>query len=124
MQYVTYVENVIDMKSACLKIAKDSRHPLNTLFTIDSNSNLRFNVNKVRVHYNGVETLCCVSGVSREAIESSGVISVIGHTDGDQYIFDSKELEAIYDRVRGDLNRVDDDGVKWKEPRFIGVIAE
>ena len=40
-----------------------------------------------------------------------------------QYIFDSEECEAIYDRVNGPLELIDSDGEKYFKPRVIGVFA-
>lgn len=78
-------------------------HMLAPLIAKDENDNYLFTPTKIRVHYNGNESLCLVRGLTQTQIDSSNNLVKLGECVDKQYVFDSNEAQETYNRVRGNL---------------------
>lgn len=130
---ITHVPDIYAMNEEGLAIAQDENHPLHSLFTVDDNGELTFNVSKIPVHYTEQgETLCLVRGMEVSAFDNCESIVVLGECIGDtlsekEYVFPNEEAKSTYERVRGSLEYtyVDEDGTEviGYHPYMIGVFG-
>ena len=129
MDLITYVEDRQAMYEEAAIIAQDVTHPLYNYFTIDDELQLAFLVTKVPVQYNGNKSITLTRGLTRELIELTDSIEVIGsHTRGDDaYVFDSPEAEAKCEGVRSTTPYSIDDGeggtYMYTPHKMFGVFA-
>lgn len=91
------------------------------LFSFDDGS-LVYNVKKIPVCYSGNESVCLVRGLDSD-VDRLESIERLGVCIDKEYIYDSPESEAIYDRVNGPLEVGLNDGEKMLRPKMIGVFA-
>lgn len=81
---------------------------------------LTYGVTKIPVLYSGVESLTLIRIDSDAQLQYFDYMIRLGECIGGEYVFDSTEKQAEYERVRGDLNYTVD-GEKFTKPYQIGV---
>lgn len=134
---ITYVPDLAAMNTEGAGVAvamveneetgKQEPHPLSTLFSVDDDGALTFNVTKIPVTYSddGNKSLCLVRGVKRSLFEGVSSIQVLGEVQGNQYVFDSADAQTTYETVYDVRTRTikDEDGNEYEytPPYQIGV---
>lgn len=84
---------------------------------------LVYNVTKIPVLYTGsgtIESLTLIRAASDEQLSHFTHMTRLGVCVNGEYVFDSPEAQAEYDRVRGDLTFIVD-GEEYTKPYKIGV---
>lgn len=114
---IVYIPDLEVFRSESAKLAFNN-DPL--LSFIDGK--LIFNVEKIPVKYNENESICLVKILDSD-IDRLNSIERLGICVDKEYIFDSEECEAVYDRVNGPLEFTDSYGEKHFKPKIIGVFA-
>ncbi len=114
---ILYIKNLEDFRAEgqARALTKDP------LFSFNDGK-LVFNVEKIPVKYNENESICLVKILDSD-VDRINSIKRLGVCVDKEYIFDSEECEAIYDRVNGPLEFTDSEGEKHFKPKIIGVFA-
>ena len=129
MDLITHVPDLQAMLTEAIAIQSDEDNALASYFTIDEDGQgATFNVAKVPVVYSSSgETLCLIRGITREIVESSNSIKVLGECKNNEYIFDNEDCRAIYEANYNTVGYMIDDGeggeVFHQPPYKIGVFA-
>jgi len=127
MDLITHVSSLLAMAEEAIAIQNDEESALAKYFTVDEGS-VTFNVSKIPVTYSsGGATVCLVRGISRDVIESSKSIDVLGECINGEYVFDSEDAKDIYESIYDTKPRMIDDGeggeFEYTPPYKIGVFA-
>ena len=99
MDLITHVKNLEDMKAEAIKIKSDKGNLLAKYFIVNEDG-VYFNIDKIPVTYSkDGQTVSLIRGISREIIESSSSIKVLGECVVGEYVFDSDEAKLIYESI-------------------------
>lgn len=125
MDIITYIPDLTAFRAEASSKANDNISG----FVMDDGK-VTYTVGKIPVHYSGNESLCLIRLNMQDEIdifESMASCFRLGVCEGNSYIFDSSEDEAIYDRVypRTPVVMTDTDGVEYTKvyPYKIGVFS-
>ena len=83
---------------------------------------LIYGVTMIPVLYEGNESVTLIRIDSDAQLAYFNHMSRLGECVNNQYVFDSPEAQATYERIRGDLT-FEIDGVQYSRPYMIGVFA-
>lgn len=122
---ITHAPDLSLLYAEGVAIAATPEHALFEFFTVDDDKNeLTFNVGKTPIHYSDMQSLTVVDGgvITRDLLDWSTSISVLGEIENGVATFDSDESQATYEAVRGELTYTID-GEEYEKPYLIGVIA-
>ena len=117
MDLITYCPDIDNLR-------KNIRNNPSPTFYIDEESENMKMIGgcHIPVKYNKNETLCIVRGHNQEVLESYG-LQILGYVSGNQYNFNDKDSQYIYERVRDQKTFTDEFGTEYTESYKIGVIA-
>lgn len=122
MDIITYVSN-LGAYRADIRAEAEAGNPK---FIIDENNNVVYIGTKRPTHYNGNQSLCLIRGDMSDFANVTTLVR-LGECINNEYIFDTPEDEATYDRVRGDLTYtyIDENGVEQTgtKTRWLGAFA-
>ena len=99
MDLITHVPKLEDMKAETIAMQGDKNSALAKYFTV-SEDGVTFNIAKAPVtHSKDGQTVSLIRGISRDIIELSSSIKVLGECVVGEYVFDSDEAKLIYESI-------------------------
>lgn len=127
MDLITHVKNLENMKAEAIEIQSDKNNLLAKYFIVNEDG-VNFNVTKVPVTYSkDGQTTSLIRGISREIIELSSSMKVLGECIAGEYVFDSDETRLVYESIYNTKTFIikDQDGnsFEYTPPYKMGVFA-
>lgn len=124
MDVITHVSDLALFREEAKVLARTGN--INGLSYDAETDTLIYGVDKTPVHYNGNQSITLIRVESDSDLQHFSHMSRIGECVNNEYVFDSEQLEAIYDQVYDSSPytiNIDGELVTVTPPKMIGVFA-
>lgn len=127
MDILTHIPDLTAFRAEALAHAGDEASPAKQWFSLDDEGTLSYSATKIPVHYSGNESVCLIRVADDSSLTHITTMNRLGVCEGGQYVFDSPEAQATYERLYDTKPRMvnDEEGnqMEYTPPYMIGVFA-